>query len=63
MGFPRQPTAAILDLAKQRVHFGEKSPMVLRALKEPLRMTSTLVVTTLSASIERSAWRKCPHKG
>jgi len=27
--------------------------------KEPMRMTSTLAVTTLSARIERSPWRKC----
>ena len=30
----------------------------IRDLKEPLRMTNTLGVTTLSASIERSGWHK-----
>ena len=31
-------------------------------IKEPLWTTSTLAVTTLSVSIERSAWRKCSEK-
>ena len=29
---------------------------------EQLRITSALVVTTLSASIERLAWRKCSER-
>ena len=37
-------------------------PVSIYDVKEPLRTTSTLVVTTLSASIERSAWRKYSEK-
>ena len=32
-------------------------PVSIWDVKEPLRTTSTLAVTILSASIERSAWR------
>ena len=38
-------------------------PVSLWDVKEPLRTTSTLAVTTLSASIYRSAWCKCPENG
>ena len=38
------------------------SPVSVWDVKEPLRMISTLAVTTLSASIERSAWCKCSEK-
>ena len=37
-------------------------PVSIWDVKEPLRMTSTLAVTTLSASIERSTWCKCSEK-
>ena len=38
------------------------SPVSIWDIKEPLRTTSTLAVTTLSANIERSAWYKCCEK-
>ena len=41
-------------------------PVSIWDVKEPLRTTSTLAVTILSASIERSAWRsrrRCSEKG
>jgi hypothetical protein len=34
-------------------------PVSIWDVKEPMRTTSTLAVTSLSASIERSAWRIC----
>ena len=34
-------------------------PVLVWDVKEPLRTTSTLAVTTLSASIERLTWCKC----
>ena len=37
-------------------------PSQFEDVKEPLRMTSTLAMTTPSVSIERSAWRKCSEK-
>ena len=50
-------------------HWGHESenrvnvdPVSIWDVKEPLRTTSTLAVTTLSASIEGSTWRKCSGK-
>ena len=52
----------ILSIPRELENHVNAGPVSVWDVKEPLRTTSTLAVTTLSASTETSAWFKCSEK-